>query len=128
MRWWWTAAVALTGCSGDEPHECDQGTPTCESLLTIKLPDPRVDFTLHVSDDIGMDLTIDCPQSDTGALDFGDYEAWCGAGTLTITTNLPLGHELEIQLEEGQPETFTPTYSRGGDFCGNECDQGTVQL
>ncbi|MEQ1564862.1 MAG: hypothetical protein ABMA64_04435 [Myxococcota bacterium] len=128
MPRWMVLAAAAAGCNGAEPHACDQGTPTCESLLTIKLPDPRTAFSIHVEDDLGMDLDVDCPQLDTGGVPFGDYVTRCGGGTLTVTTFRTLGASVKVQLEEGLPETFEPAYSKGGDFCGNECDQGTIQL
>lgn len=125
MRWW-MALAAVGACSGDEPHDCDAGTPTCESTLTVALPDPRTQFRLRVSDELGMAVDMDCPAEEAGV--FEGYTAVCGGGRLTITSNLTLGSDVEVQIDEGLTEVYHPTYSKGGDFCGNECDQGTIQL
>ena len=127
MRWWVVTVLALA-CSGNEPHDCDKGTPTCESRLLVSLPDARTDFTLHVSDELGMQVDMSCPATDGLPAQFEAYTAECGAGQLTITTYLPFGDQVVVQLEEGLEETYTPTYQRGGDYCGNECDLGNIHL
>lgn len=126
----WVAGVGclLAACGGNEPHACDNGTPTCESSLVVLLPDSRTDFRLYVTDDLGLDIVMDCPADDPTTEQQGDYTLLCGAGRLTINTFLSFGESVDVQLEEGQPKTYTPTYSRGGDYCGNPCTNGTIQL
>lgn len=125
-----TALLALTlaACGGDEPHECDAGTPTCDSSLVVLLPDPRTDFTITVSDDNGLDLVITCPDPDTGADVFGDYTVICGEGRVTIETFRSFSTNVVVRLEETFDRTFTPDYQKGGDYCGNVCTTGTIQL
>jgi hypothetical protein len=52
----------------------------------------------------------------------------CGASQVTIETNTSFGDEVVIQLEQGLTETITPDYQKGGDFCGNPCTVGTIDL
>lgn len=121
--------VILVGCSGpDEPQACDAGTPTCDSALVVALPDPRVDFTLQVTDELGMDLVVECPIADTATEQRGDYSVICGAGRLTISTFKYFGDTVDVKLEESAVQTFTPDYQKGADYCGNTCTTGTVQL
>jgi hypothetical protein len=129
MRGAWMLAVGIVGCSGpDEPHACDDGVPTCDSSLVISLPDPRTDFRIRVSDELGLDLDISCPIPEGGTEQFGDYSVICGSGRLAIDTFDRFGDVLEVQLEEGAVRTIEPTYQKGGDYCGNPCTTGTVQL
>lgn len=120
-------ALALAACGGDEPHDCDAGTPTCDSNLVVLLPDPRLDFTLQLTGADGLDLSIVCPAPDTGG-DFGDYTVVCGEGRVTIETFRSFPDTIEVRLEQTPPKTYTPDYQRGGDFCGNPCRSGTIQL
>jgi hypothetical protein len=120
--------VLVVACNGGEPHDCDKGTPTCESQLLVSLPDSRTQFTLHVHDELGMQIDMDCPAADGLPAQFDAYSAECLAGQLRITTYLPFGDQVVVQLEEGLEKTYSPTYQRGGDYCGNECDQGNIQL
>lgn len=124
----WAGLALAAGCSGGEPHACDGGTPTCDSALVILLPDPRTDFRLYVTDELGMDVTMDCPVTDPATEQQGDYDLVCGGGRLSIGTFRSFGDTVDVQLEEGQPKTYTPDYSRGGDYCGNPCTSGTIQL
>jgi hypothetical protein len=130
MRWTVVALACASGCSADPVHDCDAGTPTCQSTLVIKLPDQRVDFNLTVTDDVGLDLEVRCPlqaeAADSGAA--GPYTLFCGAGRLQIDTWLYFGDQVEVQLEQAQPRDFEPRYSKGADYCGNACTQGTIQL
>jgi hypothetical protein len=121
--WWWALAVA---CGGDETHPCDAGTPTCDSSLIVYLPDDRDVFTVTVGLD-GTDVVATCP-SPGGDQQVGEYTVSCGAGQVTLRTNLPFPDELTVRLEEAPPSTFEPQYQRGGDFCGNPCTLGSVQL
>ncbi|MEQ1504535.1 MAG: hypothetical protein ABMB14_20015 [Myxococcota bacterium] len=122
------AVGSIPGCPADEPHECDNGTPTCESSLVVLFPDPRVDFTVHVSDPLGLDLSVDCPLAEGASDVVGDYTLACGAGRLTITTFRAFGETVDVAVEEVPARTFTPDYQFGGDFCGNACTTGSVQL
>lgn len=126
----WMAAVALcTACGGDrEPRECDAGTPTCDSSLIISFPDDRTRFLLEVTDDLGMDLTIDCPDEDTGLATQGGYTWTCGAGRVTIDAHVLFGATVEVGIGATPPKAYTPDYQRGGDFCGNSCNIGTIDL
>lgn len=121
-------AVIGLSCSGGEPHPCDDGTPTCDSSLLVLLPDPRTEFTLAVSDELGLDITVDCPLADATDNQLGDYTVYCGAGRLQIDTFRHFGDAVDVQLEEAQTRDFSPDYSKGGDFCGNACTSGTIQL
>lgn len=127
MRWWVVAATVL-GCGDDGTHACDAGTPTCDSSLVVAFPDGRTEFHLTVSDEYGMNVDIRCPTDQTAPVTFGDYEAQCGSGRLTITTFHTLGEVVTVKVEETAPEEFTVDYNKGIDFCGNECDIGTLQL
>ena len=125
----WVLGLGLVGCSGpDEPHDCDAGTPTCESSLLVLLPDPRVDFRLHVADELGMDLVVDCPIPAGGSEDFEDYSVICGSGRLTISTFLYFADEVDVELEEGGSATYTVDHQKGSDYCANPCTSGTIQL
>jgi hypothetical protein len=126
------ALAAGAGCSGgDDPHDCDAGTPTCESTLLVLLPDPRIDFNVSVKDELGLDLQVRCPLQegvpDTAGED-GAYSLFCAAGRLQIDSFRYFGDHLEVQLEQGEPRQFEPRYSMGADYCGNTCTQGSIQL
>ena len=123
----WLALCSLA-CSGDEVHPCDEGTPTCQSSLVVLLPDERVTFTLTLDDGQGLDITVGCPDPDAGMNVVDGYTLTCGAGRLTIETNTSFGDTVIVQLEESVPETHEPNYQKGGDFCGNPCTIGTIQL
>ena len=129
-RWWMAVAPAVwVGCSGsDEAHECEGGTATCESALIVNLPDPRTQFTLTLSDTQGMDIVVDCPAQDTGIDGDGTYTWVCGSGRATIETYKPFGETVTVQLGASPPRDFQPEYQRGGDFCGNVCTSGSIQL
>jgi hypothetical protein len=115
-------------CDGNgEPHPCDAGTPTCESSLVVTIPTNSVDFTITIDDGQGLDATIECPTPDGGHQITG-YTITCGASQVTIETSSSFGDTVEVQLEQGVPETFTPDYQKGGDFCGNPCTIGTIDL
>jgi hypothetical protein len=125
MRWWWLVLVA--GCGGDEVRECDvEGTPTCDSSLIVYLPDARNEFTLRVELD-GLNLTAVCPDPD-GSQEIDAYTLTCGAGQITIRTNLSFPDTVVVQLEALPPETHMPNYQQGGDFCANPCTIGSIQL
>lgn len=129
MRGAWMLAVGLIGCSGpDEPHACDDGTPTCDSSMVVALADPRTEFTLRVKDERGLDIEVECPIPAGESEQLGDYSVICGSGRLTISTFLYFGDSIEVQLEEAAPRTFEPVWQKGADFCGNSCTTGTVQL
>lgn len=122
----WVVAVALAGCPSAEPHECDGGTPTCDSSLLVLLPDGRAEFRLTV--DLGtVVLPLTCPNPD-GDLVVQEYTATCGAGQATVRTNLAFPDHVDVQLEDTQPVSYTPDYQEGGDFCGNPCTVGRIQL
>lgn len=115
-------ALACDG-AGD-PHACDAGTPTCESSLVVIVPTNSVDFTLTLDDGQGLQTTIDCPEGGT----LEGYTITCGASQVTIETSSSFGEEVTVRLEQGVEESFTPNYQKGGDFCGNPCTIGTIQL
>ena len=73
---------------------------------------PRTEFTLHVSDALGMDLDVDCPIPETGTEQRGDYSVICGSGRLTISTYKYFADTIEVQLEESEVRTFTRTIRR----------------
>lgn len=129
MRWL-ALLVVVSSCSGKEPHPCDEGTPTCDSSLIVLLPDPRTEFTLTLKDDAGLDIVVDCPLPEENADGvFGDYTVICGGGRLTLQTFHYFSDVISVQLEEAEPRDLpSETYQRGGDFCGNACSTGTVQL
>lgn len=114
-------------CGDDEPHACDDGTPTCDSSLVVTIPTNSVDFSITIDDGEGLAGTIDCPAV-AGGNAFPGYTVTCGASQVTIETNGSFGDTVEVQLEQGIPETFTPDYQKGGDFCGNPCTIGTIEI
>ncbi len=122
---WWL--VALGACSGDEAHPCDAGTPTCESSMVLELPDPRTQFNLRVSDELGLDLEISCPNPDSIYEEEG-VTIVCGGGSVMLYQWAPFGEEVTVQLEEAQPHTYTPRWQLGADYCGNACTLGTIEL
>lgn len=124
------AAVLALGCNGDEPHACDEGTPTCQSSLVVKLAPGVVltEFHLEVSDTEGLDVSLDCPEPEGGFEPVDGYTFTCGAGQLTIATNRFFGDEVTVRYEGSPEETFAPDWQKGGDFCGNPCTIGTIQL
>ena len=129
MARWSMILALLVGCSGDGgPHECENGVATCDSSLIVNLPDPRTDFMLAVSDTQGMDLVIDCPAMDTGVASEGAYTWFCGQGRATINTWKPFGETVTVRLGSSPARDFTPSYSRGGDRCGNTCNTGIIDL
>ncbi len=126
-------ALALLGaaCEEDVPHECDGGTPTCESTLIVLLPDPRTTFQIRIRDEQGFDATIDCPSDDPdNIIDTApDYQYFCGQGRITLATNLYFQTPLFVTLEQGQDQQFaSPDIQYGSDFCGNPCTSMTLQL
>jgi hypothetical protein len=126
-------AVLAAGCEEDVPHDCDNGTPTCESNLVVKLPDPRTTFTIRIRDDVEFDATIECPGTDPadGVDAEPGYHYACGGGRITLWTNLSFETHFWVQLEQGQEQEFTDQHENlqfGTDFCGNECSSITVQL
>jgi hypothetical protein len=127
-RWFLFAAVAA-GCSGDdEVRACETGPATCDSSLIVNLPDPRTEFTLTLTDTEGMDILVDCPAQDTGLAGDGTYSWVCGQGRATINTWKPFGDTVTVRLGASPERDFQPDYQRGGDFCGNVCTQGSIQL
>jgi hypothetical protein len=130
MRWSWLGVLAGVGlgCGDDSTHPCDAGTPTCASSLVILFTDARTEFHLTVTDLYGMNIDIFCPTEQTAPVTFGSYEAQCGAGRLTITTNLTLGEDVTVKVEETAPVEYFVDYNKGTDFCFNECNIGTLQL
>lgn len=125
---WWLTIGLLGSCSGEEPHDCDNGVPTCDSSLLIKMPDPRSEFTLTVKDDVGLDLVVDCPLPEGVSNVQGDYTLTCQAGALAIHTFRHFSDTVEVQLEELPAKDYPVNQQKGGDFCGNPCSNGTIQL
>jgi hypothetical protein len=124
VRW----LVVLVACGGDDPpHECEQGTPTCDSSLLVYLPDSRDEFDLTVELD-GTTVSVTCPDPDGGDIVVTDYTATCGAGQVTFRTHLAFPDTVVVTLEALAPEVHTPDYQQGGDFCGNPCTIGSIQL
>jgi hypothetical protein len=119
-------------CDEGEPHECETaGTPTCESSLLVLLPDERTQFTMRIRDEVDFDATFTCPGTDNDNIldDEPDYQYFCGAGRVTLTTNLFFERRFFVQLESGVEQQFTdPETQFGADFCGNECNIVQVQL
>lgn len=122
---WWL--VALGACSGDETHPCDAGTPTCESSMVIELPDPRTQFELTVTDELGLDLALTCPNSES-IYEQDGVTIVCGGGTVILYQLGPFGDAVTIQLEEAEEHTYTPDWQLGADYCGNACTLGTIAL
>ena len=120
------------GCPAEEDHQCElEGTPTCDSSLVVVLPDARPVFTMRIRDEVALDATFDCPGTDLdNVLDQApDYQYFCGAGRVTLTTNLFFERRFFVQLEAGVEQQFTdPDTQFGADFCGNECNIVQVQL
>jgi hypothetical protein len=130
MRWC-LSLMLVASCSGDEKHACDDGVPTCDSSLLVLFEegDVRTEFTMTLEDDVGLDITVDCPLPAENADGvFGDYTVVCGGGRLTINTFLYFSDVISVQLEESPPRDLPVQQSKGGDFCGNACTNGTVQL
>jgi hypothetical protein len=121
--------LALACDNGGEKHPCDAGTPTCESSLVVVVPSNDVAFNLTIDDGEGLVATIQCPEPATGpGNEIEGYTVTCGSSQVTIETTGFFGDEVTVQLEQGAPETFTPDYQKGGDFCGNPCTIGTIDL
>ena len=119
------------GCPADEPHECDEGTPTCESSLVVVLPDARPEFAMRIRDDADFDASFDCPGNDLDNIldEEPDYQYFCGAGRVTLQTNLAFERHFFVQLESGVEQEFRdPPTQMGADFCGNTCTTITAQL
>ncbi len=120
------AVGGTEACGGDAGHPCDSGPPTCDSSLVVKLPDSRTEFVLTVVlDDVTLVAT--CPSA-AGEVVSGDYAITCGTGQVSFRTFLAFPDSLSIQLEQAPPEVYSPHYQKGGDFCGNPCTLGSVQL
>jgi hypothetical protein len=133
MKMRWTLSLWLVAsCSGEDPHPCDDGVPTCDSSLVVLLEegDLRTEFTLTLKDDVGLDIVVDCPLPEENADGvFDDYTVICGGGRLTISTFRYFSDVISVQLEESPPRDLpVEPQSKGGDFCGNTCTNGTVQL
>jgi hypothetical protein len=130
MRWY-LSLMLVASCSGDEKHPCDDGPPTCDSSLVVLLEegDDRTQFTMTLKDDVGLDITVDCPLPEENADGvFDDYTVVCGGGRLTLSTFRYFGDTISVQLEESPPRDIPVQQSKGGDFCGNACTNGTAQL
>jgi hypothetical protein len=130
MRGSWLVGLAVLGSCGTEEgtHPCDAGTPTCESRLVVQFPDDRPEFHLTLTDAFGMDIDIRCPTKTTEPVSFGAYQAQCGGGRITVTTNQTLSDTITVKVEQAAPVDYQVEYARGVDFCGNECDVGTLNL
>jgi hypothetical protein len=118
-------------CEEDQPHECDEGTPTCDSSLIVLLPDPRTDFTVRIRNNEGFDATIDCPSSDPDNIldEEPEYQYFCGQGRVTLATYLFFETPMIVTLEQGLDQSFdNPDIQYGSDFCGNACTSMTLQL
>ena len=116
-------------CDGGEAHDCDAGTPTCDSSLVIVVPTNSVAFRVTVRDGLGLDTTIECPEPTTGlGNELDGYTITCQASQVTIETSSSFGDAVVVQLEQGVEKTFNPDYQKGGDFCGNPCTIGTIEL
>lgn len=126
MRFVVTAAVL--GCAADGTHPCDAGTPTCDSSLVVQFTDQRTEFHLTVTDEYGMNIDVRCPTEQSGPVTFGDYQVVCGAGRITIETFRTIGENVTVKVEETAPDVYFVDYNKGVDFCGNECNIGTLQL
>ena len=119
------------GCPAEEPHDCDEGTPTCDSSLVVVLPDARPTFSMRIRDTKTFDVSFDCPGNDLdNVLDQApDYQYFCGAGRVTLQTNLSFERHFYVQLELSEEQEFRdPPTQFGADFCGNECTTITAQL
>jgi hypothetical protein len=126
-------ALTLLGaaCEEDLPHECDEGTPTCDSSLIVLLPDPRTTFQVRIRNDAGFDATITCPSDDPDNIldEEPDYQFFCGQGRVTLATNLFFETPMFVTLEQGLDQQFdNPDIQYGSDFCGNTCTSMTLQL
>ena len=124
-------ALMVPACEEDVPHQCDDGTATCESTLIVLLPDPRTTFQIRIRDEEGFDVTIDCPTDDPdNIIDTApDYQYFCGQGRITLATNLFFKTPMIVTLEQGTDQEFrTPDIQYGSDFCGNPCTSMTLQL
>lgn len=123
-------AMLGAGCEEDMPHDCDAGTPTCDSSLLVLLPDARTNFQVRIRDDVGFDATIVCPSTDIDNIldQEPDYQFFCGGGRITLSTYLHFEDHLFVTLEQGQDQEFNPAPQYGADFCGNICTLITLQL
>ena len=130
FRTTWLLPCLALGCGGDGvKHDCDAGTPTCESSLVVLMPDNRTEFVVSVSDGVGLAVDVQCPEPDTGLGNVVEgYVVTCGGGRVTFETSAFFGDEVTVGLEQLPDRTFTVDSQKGGDFCGNPCTIGTVQL
>jgi hypothetical protein len=125
--------AGLSGsCDEDEPRECETaGTPTCASSLVVILPDPRPVFSMRIRDDVDFDASFNCPGTDSDNIldEEPDYQFFCGAGRVTLQTNLSFERHFFVQLESGVEQEFRePPTQFGADFCGNTCTTITATL
>ncbi len=120
----------LVACSGDDVvRECEsEATSTCDSTLKVQFPDDRTEFRLTLNDTEGMALTFDCPTEKGDATVFENYSWVCGQGEATISTHRFFGQDVIVQVGSSVPNEYTPQYQRGGDFCGNPCTNGVVDI
>lgn len=130
MTRWLACALLLSACEEDVTPECEiEGTATCESSLVIAFEDGRTgEFRLVVTDDEGLDVQIDCPDLDDDPETSGAYTWFCGQGQVRIEANVPFGSEIRVGVGGVPPVAYTPDYSRGGDPCGNSCNNARIEI
>ena len=132
MSRWVALWLIGVGCTSGDPPACEvEGRQTCTSQLVVRFRDAREGpFQLTLRDDVGMNLTIDCPDPDTGADILNGYQWVCGNAEVTIITDTSyFASEIEIGVGQLPSDTFpVEPYSQGSDACGNICTTGTVEI
>lgn len=130
VRLWATMAIAMVGCE-TEPPECEVlGIQTCRSELRIRFRDDQPGpFTLVVQDDVGMDLTINCPDETKGPDEQDGYMWICGGSEVLITHESSyFANEVRIGVGGLPPTTREVQNTPGQDACGNRCTTGSVEI
>lgn len=123
------ALAVLGACgSGDQDAACEMAEPTCESILTLLLPDDRDQFRLEVRDELGADFAFECPGVDGASFALDDMTITCQQGGAVIVSNFEWGQELLVSIGFATAKQYDPSYAIGGDICGNICNSASVQL
>lgn len=120
----------MVGCES-EPPDCEvQGIQTCDSQLEIRFRDGFAgDFRLLVSDEVGMDIVIECPDTTKGPDEQDGYTWFCSEESVLITTSTSyFANEVDIGVGALPPQSFEVQQTTGQDQCGNLCTIGSVEI
>lgn len=128
MSRWLLFLLVLPACDS-EPPLCEvEDRATCTSSLRVNFDDGRTEFELTLEDDVQLNLNFRCPDEDEVPNEQNGYTWICSSGGVTIETDKFFGDEVTIRVGQTPPQTYELNLTRGGDFCGNVCNNASITL